>query len=297
MHRLFDGHPELWVMPGETFLHYNKHRWPNLSRSVEMKNFNIAYEHNEGIPVWHLFHASVLKKKQKNFEYDNPDFDIDFDRFLLGWRESMAACDQWSERKIIETYFENLFDRLASHPRRNTDHVVIKTPRLGLDHRRFFDLFPDGRLIMMRRSLKSYVGSELTRNGFPPSGLRDRARRYKLITRYTRLHRFAELVYDEIRGNDRVALVDYETLTEQSEAEMRRLASFTGISYDEILTVPSVYGRPWISNSSFREAREGTRGRVTARKGGSSGLTAFEETLVDQLYRRLPILPLEKALA
>ena len=288
IHRLLDGHSQLWVMPIESALNANKYLFPNFAASVANHRFNLSYEFDNALPVWNFFRAATLKKYPKSFEVDNPDFDFDFDAFLNEWRNLMESEAHWTETKILETYLQAVFANLNSHPRRNSDRYVLKTPRLGFHYRRFFELCPDGRLIIMARKLESYVGSEVRRSGVEPNGSYNRARRLKLIANLCRLHKFASNVIAELSSEPKAHSIDFNDLTADVEGQMRKVAGFLEIEFEEILTVPTAYGEPWISNSSFREERTGTRGRVVHRSERQQSLTKTEQIALKLFDRMLP---------
>ena len=56
-------------------------------------------------------------------------------------------------------------------------------------------------------------------------------------------------------GEDRYRVVAYERLVADPEPVMRSLAAFIGVDYHPILTTPTVLGRPATSNSMFGERR------------------------------------------
>jgi hypothetical protein len=140
----------------------------------------------------------------------------------------------------------------------------------------------------MNRQVESYIGSEVRRSGIEPVGPYNRARRMKLIAHLCRLHKFARTVMAELSPDVRVRTIDFGDLTEDVEAEMRKIAEFLGIEFEEILTVPTVYGEPWISNSSFRDEREGTRGRVVSRSDRHQSLTKTERLALGVFERVFP---------
>ena len=69
---------------------------------------------------------------------------------------------------------------------------------------------------------------------------------------------------------------------------MARLAAFVGINFDKVLTIPSLYGKPWTANSSSREMRIGTQGRIISGNTGSRGLSKIELAALKMIFKTLP---------
>jgi hypothetical protein len=322
IHRLFDGHPGLYVHPSEMRFSQNKHRWPDLSVCVLLKSMNIAYEHSMGIPIWHLQKDAMLKKLTKNFEYDNPDFDFDFTGFLSHWRSSLEAAEQWSEGLVMFTLLRSFFANLKSHPARPADApIAIKTPRLGLDVERFFQLFPKGKLVFMRRQFDSFAASEIKRNklldmnwkcsrvqalrrflggvsrGEPwGPGCRSMVKRESQKVHFLRKlagdHKFMEQVVEDCKGMTNVMVIDYEELIADTRSVMWRLADFLEISRDGILLRPTLYGEDWISNSSF--GRE--KGKIDQGVMKRKTWTGKELARIQSIYKKAPVSTLDDVL-
>ncbi|MBI4184344.1 MAG: sulfotransferase [Proteobacteria bacterium] len=274
LQRLCDGHPDLWVHPSEAIFAGNKYQWPDLENAVRLRHFNTLFEHRSAIPVLDLFFSSRLGKLTQNLAEENPDFDFDFDRFLADWRGALAGHETWSEGLVLEEYLASFFRNLRSHPRRDSSFYLIKTPRLGFQHRRFFELFPTGGLIFVRRDPAGYIASELQRLVRPPSRLRHRLRRLKGIYQFARLSAFAEGLYRELAGHPRVLILPFEELVAETAPTMRRVADFIGVRFNAILTVPTLYERPWRSNSSYAQGVKGAIDGAPLRRAPFSGVEA-----------------------
>lgn len=324
IHRLIDGHPQLRVHPSESRFSQNKHRWPDLSVCVQLKHFNMAYEHNMGIPIRHLWEYAKLKKLTKNFEYDNPDFHFDFEAFLDDWRSSLINQETWSEGLIISTYLKSFFSHLQDHPQRpEGTPIVIKTPRLGLDISRFFQLFPDGKLIIMRRKFDAYAASEFKRGGFfnmPWKRSRLSAAKYMLscislgepwtptfraaLTRESDKvlflrklagdHKYVQQITEENKDGEKLMTIDYEDLVANTETVMWKIADFLNISRDKILLTPTLYGKEWISNSSF--ARDKGKGKIDKGVIKRQVWTEKERKRIHKIYQKTPPSTLDQVL-
>jgi hypothetical protein len=113
--------------------------------------------------------------------------------------------------------------------------------------RRFFGIYPDGRLISILRDPLSWFTSAQGRD--PEADAEGLLELWKRSAR--------EMVEAERRYGERVRVVRFEQLVLDTEGVMRGLAEFLGIEFDPVLAVPTFNGYPVGPNSSYETSDTG----------------------------------------
>jgi hypothetical protein len=251
--RLFDGHPQCHAHPHELLIGYPKpHTWPELPL-------------DEGPEVWFaklkegylstLFLKGRRKVPLKAAEKSKGAYPFllppAFQRTLF-LEEVERRAPLSSEREVLGCYMTSLFNGwLDNQNLRGQEKrwVVAFSPRRawgeGLD--RFFELYPDGRLISILRDPYSWFTSA---HGRDPEADAD-----GLLALWKRSA--GEMVEADRRYGERVRIVRFDELLRETEATMRGLAGFLGIDYDPVLTVPTFNGYPVGPNSSYETSGTG----------------------------------------
>ncbi len=240
--RLFDGHPECHAHPYELKIGH-KARWPKLDLAVPDSWFEALYEHKV---AQHLV-SGWSKPGLKETEVDVFPF-----LFLPRLQKQLFdACIAEGpverQREVLDAYFTAYFNawvdnqNLYSGPKRL---VTAFTPRTNLDPKsvkRFFRDYPDGWLVTIVREPRAWYAS---------------ASRHR--TEYNDLEAALELwrasataaIDARERHGERVVVLTYDELAQETETTMRRLAERFGIAWDPILLVPTFNSRPVRANSS-----------------------------------------------
>jgi tetratricopeptide (TPR) repeat protein len=130
---------------------------------------------------------------------------------------------------------------------------------------------PGARFVVLRRDPRD-TGLSLWRNMFP-EGLHRYAYDQTAMARYIRLHE-ALVAYWAERLPDRVHIVDYETLTEESEPVIRKLIDFAGLPWDDACLAPQSARRS-VATLSFAQVRQ------PIGRGSVAGWRRFEAGLGD----------------
>jgi Sulfotransferase family len=247
--RLFDGHPQCHAHPYELKIGH-KARWPKLELDAPESWFEALYEQKV---AQHLL-SGWSKPGLKETEVDV--FPFLFLPRLQKRLFDVCIAEQPVERQrdVLDAYFTAYFNawvdnqNLYSGPKRL---VTAFTPRTNLDPKsvkRFFRDYPDGWLVTIVREPRAWYAS---------------ASRHR--TEYNDLDAALELwrasataaIEARERYGERVVVVTYEELAQETEATMRGLAGRFGISWDPILLVPTFNSRPVRANSSDPVAQYG----------------------------------------
>jgi Sulfotransferase family len=282
--QLFDGHPECHAHPHELATGYPKSQhWPQLDLADPSSWYPMLYE----------------KYPQKHFRlgYQKPaerhgSDEIDVFPFLFLPRLQKAIFDAAvagmsidRPRQVFDCYFTSYFNawldnhNLYTGPKRV---VTAFAPRLvgkAASVAGLVDAYPDGFLVSIVRDPCAWYAS-----------VRKQAEHYQEVEPAVKRWRMStEAALDaRERYPDRVVVITYEELVQETEATMRRLADVIGISMSPILLEPTFNGRPIRANSSDSVRDYGVvADRTTAyRKTLELETIAQVQRLAGDLYER-----------
>jgi hypothetical protein len=286
--QLFDGHPECHAHPYEVHLRpeHEDPRWPKLRLDKSPQAwFDVLYEHQA---ARHLL-LGYSKPGRK--------VDVDVHPFLFLPRlqkeifeRCVASKHITRDRDIYDCYFTSYFNawldnqNLYTGPKKVitgfTPRAVFHAGSVG----RFFRSYPDGKLMSIVRDPRAWYASASKHRP-----------QYQDVERAMKLWRRSANAGLKAHGRhgDRVILLTYEELVEDTEATMSRLAERLGITMLPILLTPTFNGRLIRPNSSDAVQAYGVRReRVRAyRDDLTREQTSLVDELADDLYDRFRALP------
>jgi hypothetical protein len=156
------------------------------------------------------------------------------------------------QRQVLDAYFTAFFNAWLDYQQLYTPKqwLVAFTP--GLSSRedsvaRFFRDYPDGRLLSSVRDPRSWF---VSLRGKQPGLTPDKA-----MPRWIRSAEQA--IQNRRRFGERVRLVSFETLLEDTPGTMARVADWLDLAWDDVLTRPSFQGFDIRANSSWKVERAG----------------------------------------
>ena len=282
--QLFDGHPEVHAHPHELYIGKpNKWDWPPLDLSDPGSWFATLYE--PLVAEW------VEKGYVKDDTARRKGGEPDVFPFVFSPKLQRAIFDRAieerpveSEREVLDAYFTSYFNAWLDNQNLSgpKQAVVAFTPRLAMELERverYFAAYPDGLLVSVVRDPRGWYASA-----------RGHRKYYADLEEAIGLWRTSTEAAIEAaaRWPDRVAVLSYEELLEDTEATMTRLAARIGIAMTSELLVPTFNSRPIRANSSAAVERTG----IIAERGSAfrEALSADEiaqvERLAGDLYER-----------
>ena len=247
--QLFDGHAECHAHPHEVWIgHPSSAHWPPLDLEKRDEWFPILYEKKT------VKYAQRGYRKSGRHEVGAEDvFPFLFSARLQKriFDAAVAAGPVRTERDVLNAYFTSYFNAwLDNHNLYTGPKRVVTgfTPRLATrasNVASFFSAYPDGFLVAIVRDPRSWFASA-----------RKHSERYAEVERAIRLwRRSAEATLAAAdRYPDRVCVVTYEQLVDETEAVMSGLARRIGIVFDPVLVTPTFNGRPIRANSHHQVA-------------------------------------------
>jgi hypothetical protein len=247
--QLFDGHHELYAHPHELKFGFpRKINWPPIDLDDPPKRwFEILFENNV------IDHFKMGYKKQKNIDETFPFIFLPSVQKEL-FMQQIKSLKAISVRDVFDAYMTSYFGAWLNNQNAfgNKKYIVGFTARLAMYEKNmesFFEIYPDGRLISIVRNPKNWY----------PSASRHKPLVYNDIKESLELWKksVSSMFKNKSRYGDRVCLLTFEDLIGKTEAVMRHLADFLGISYDEILLTPTFNKFPIKANTSFKAKQHG----------------------------------------
>ena len=273
-HRLFDGHPDLRVWPFELLLGRDnfpvdafdetwfrgRFRWPRLQKELAIGDAHVLFD---------AISDSELKAVLQSPETaKHSAFRLDVS--LGEWRRVTAV--RWNGQQdrtqaaFLESYINAFFEASGDD---DTRPVLGHCPIAILDAPEMWADFPKAKLIHVIRS--PFGGFADMRQRHPSLDPVLYARKWSLINGAAAMWAG--------KYPDRVNLIALPQLVEDTEAVMRRLSSWLGLPFNEVLLNPTWRGRV------LDQTRMGPFGgapniATAARDAGAADLTSDERRII-----------------
>jgi len=248
--QLFDGHPECHAHPPEWHIAYSgKGAWPQL---------DLKDDPEEWFKI--LFEPQVSRAFRKGYQKPAGQ---EVDRFPFLFlpslqREIFLRCvtrvKVTSPRDVFDAYMTSYFNAWLDNQNRCGPKKIITAFTAGFamneqNVERFFDVYPDGKLLSIIRDPRTWYGS--AQRYWKKQG-RDCEHELDLWKRSAQA-----MMKNKERYGDRVCVLRFEDLLSHTEPTMRSLARYLGIHFDSALLVPTFNKLPSKANSSFAVDRYG----------------------------------------
>ena len=281
--QLFDGHPECHAHPHELKIGYpRKRNWPVLDPARPESWFEILFEKRS----FRQFVRGYSKTPKRVGSGDVFPFIFSTRLQKAIFDASVASRSPVNERDVLDCYFTSYFNawldnqNLYAGPKRVLTAFV---PRLAMEPGnvdRFFGAYPDGWLVSIVRDPRVWYAAA---SSYAPEHYGD----LESALRLWRCSTEAALDARE-RFGERVLLLTYEQLVQDTEATVLRVAELIGITFTEQLLVPTFNQRPIRANSGESVDRYGVLPeRASARRDSlDAGTTAKIDELAGELYHR-----------
>lgn len=301
LNQLFDGHPELAAYPQELRFGFEYDDvWPPLDPGLgAARNFRMLFD----LKFARLMRGGYMKGGTKRVSQDQKnlvDRDPELHQFFLVPRvQYLVFTALWERdapqtaRRIMDHFLTSLFSAWLDYQGQFGDKkwVTAFAPRFAHaaeNVARFFEMYPDGRLIQIVRDPQTWCASaQWHRKSFVEG-----AGREDLVETWAAS---AQSMLDNTsRYGNRVLIVTFEDLVGRTEETMRWLAREFGIAYDSALLRPSFNGRPMRANSSFSGDQSGViqspLGRAALLSNDDKGvITARCQELHQQVLRHAAV--------
>lgn len=248
--QLFDGHPQLLAHPYELKVGYpDKQYWPRDVGGVTADDLFFTHV-DKWLETAAIYGLTKQTKKEWAEEESLPFlFPLDLFRSIF-LSELNAFSPKLPARRILDAYFTAFFSSLLTEGAPDSvgaRYVAAFAPRVGThptEAQRFFETYPDGRLIhVLRNPLAWYASARGHHRGYRDMQL--------AVGAWVDTTRGAARIKREF--GERMAVIRYEDLVLSSEAVMGRLADWLGIEMEPSLLLPTFCGIPIRADSSYKD--------------------------------------------
>lgn len=279
--QLFDSHPEVHAHPHELKIGYpKKYMWPQLNLNQGPRHwFNLLFEES----VIQLFEEGYKKEPTSNITF--PFIFLPYVQKKIFY-EYFKSLDSISMRDIFDAYMTSYFGAWLNNHNYGAGkkYVTGFTPRLSEDAgnmEKFFTIYPDGRLISIVRNPQNWFPSALRHN---EKIKKDKYSDIKVaLSQWTA--NSAAMIRNKERYQEKVCIITFEDLIQDTEKVMKHLAQTLGIKYERILTEPTFNGAPIKANTSFDSTDGGIITKTTERhKTLSAEEAMFIEKETKEIY-------------
>jgi len=251
--QLFDGHPEVHAHPHEFKIGYpKKDNWPPIELNDRPERwFEILFEETS----IRLFEEGYRKERASKTTYPFIFLPALQKQIFLTYLKILPSCGL---RDIFNAYMTSYFGAWLNNQNYSGQKrlVIGFTPRLS-DHvqnmERFFEVYPDGRLISVLRNPQDWFPSAFRHNVKIKKDKYGEIR--KALDQWCTSAR--AIVRNKSRYAERVCIIRFEDLVQDTDRIMRLLADFIRIEFDERLLTPTFNRNLIQANSSFDNCEPG----------------------------------------
>jgi hypothetical protein len=278
--QLFDGHPQVHAHPGELHIGPGKSHWPDIRMDEAPEQwFDRLFE---GITLEYL-HEGYSKtapgaRDAGTFDVFPFRFDPDLQREIFLTEAGSATTPRAVLDAYMTSYFNAWLDN-AGHggPKRAVTAFAARLAMNKPDLAAFFEDYEDGRLLTIVRDPKGWFESS-----------RRYSDRYENVERAVKTWRRStrSSLDAKKRYGDRVYVLSFEQLVRETEATMRALCDYLGLTFSDELLTPTFNGLPIRADSSRRVESYGVvRDRAESPSLDPATLAAIEAGTAE-LYDR-----------
>ena len=249
--QLLDGHSQIFAHPHELSIGFpTKYDWPDLDLGDTPKKwFELLFEQYTKFFFTHGYSKYPPRLKR---EYNDLN---DFAFLLSPWIQrklflgEIDKRDIRNQRDILDCYMTSYFNAWLDYQGLNLPKKYISgfTPRVSMNSKgtdRFFRDYPDGKLISSIREPKSWFAS--IRRHVPE--------KYSDIemTMELWIQSATAMIRNKKKYGSSVFLINFESLINETELNMRSVAKFLDIKIEPTLLAPTFQGMEIRANSSVK---------------------------------------------
>ena len=245
--RLLDAHPAVHSTPFELLYAPQKVRMPS---DEEVSGLAGDWDRFSNTLLFRQNFQRVARHSHVNKDqYGRAPFAFDYERFeadVRAWFEAAGGGIAYADAMAasLNAFFRTWLGEAEGAPRElQVNHLSMACLASA---ERFFELFPDGRIVQTLRDPLSWYAS-----------MKGHFRIADLDLTYM-VYALEIWIESTLRGliaarlwPDRYTVVRYGDLVEDCPGSMKAVAAFLGTPYDEVMTRPTVGGLDWLGNSSF----------------------------------------------
>jgi hypothetical protein len=237
---LLDGHPQLVVLPEETFYLENRQKFLALKSFPEKLQFLL-----EKTDLRFLAHGKFAPAREVGSTDARDYSNFDYQKFLA-LAENFIRAPEMNDSLFFSEIIRAYAIVLGLDWRRCA-RWVEKTTSNEVRHATMRELFPDAKLIQLLRDPRAVFAS----------------RKKRLMSRYgqhTKAHRLVREWNRTARETPRLRkhpeknlVIRYEDLVRQPQSIIETVCQFAGLEFFPAMLQPTRAGEKWQGNSAFQE--------------------------------------------
>jgi hypothetical protein len=231
LNRLFDGHPEINALPHEFATRPGtKHPWPAIDLAKAPQDwFKVLFTEAD---------IASIRKKFRHVKAESTTVPFVFLQFIQEqiFLKQLDSSETIKRRDVIDAYITSCFGawldyQNLSGPKKYTTvcAVDLSLPQESMEN--FFKIYPAGKLISLVRNPEDWLAWARTQEPEIYENTQSATNRWQAIVR--------AVLEIKRKYGDRVCLIKFEDLINNSGSIMRYLAEFLEISFEDILLTPT----------------------------------------------------------
>lgn len=241
LRNLFDGHPDLFVIPIETHFFQLSEMWVSYySRRTKPKSNDIN-SIKENLINWVQFQNSKNNFFADGFTKGKWDIDL--------FSQIIKSVDVNNPNELLNLYYSSLYKSLYNKEIDENLRVVEKSVENAEFVWELSNYYPDAQFIhIIRNPYANLVALRKYTSIRKSSKLKNAL--YSMYSSYYYL-------YKNKKNIQRYYIIKYEDLVIETNKIMNDISTFLGISFIDILTTPTSLGMNWKGNSTSKNKFNG----------------------------------------
>jgi hypothetical protein len=268
MRSLFDGHPDLFVIPTESHFFQNIKYWVSyFPRRTKPQNLKFDEMKSE-LRYWIKHVNSINQEITDGFTENRWN--------LQEFKKVIDSSPVTNLRDLSDLYVRAMYRSLYQKDYTSSLEFVEKSVENAEFASEWKQLYPQARFIHILRnpysnlvSLRKYMSHSA--KSFPA-----------LKTAVYAMYNSYYFLYKNLRNIDDYKVVIYEDLLDNPQKVMKDIALFLDLNLNDILLKPTLFGKLWEGNSMSGEKFQGISKKNIDR--WKKDITDFEIHIVNELF-------------
>jgi hypothetical protein len=243
---LLDSHPELYVNLYQDCVPLIFHLDPGLMKFIKGREFFFLRRALAAHSYYFFYEEAanyapiplVLGSKK----YVDIPLSINFNEFEKSWTEVLSIEEEWTPEGICEEIYSALKKQVE--PDNLSEKLVYNTAYSVGFVENFFTMYPNSRMLYLQRPLMDAAASIFGRYYFDKE---KRAQEVKHWINYSAQEWRQEKILckeSQEKYPDRMLVVSFEKLIQNTKHEMQKVCDFLEIEFDEVMTKATYQGNP-----------------------------------------------------
>lgn len=269
MRNLFDGHPDLFVVPMESHFFEHSKKWVSYyARKTKPQDISFD-EIKANMLNWIRFSNEVTQTVTDAFTEGKWNVEL--------FKESLFSQDVNSQKDLFDLYVRSIYKSLHEkdiNPEVNFVEKSVENAEFAIELQK---IYPKARFIHILRNPYSNIVAfrkYVSPKKFPYL----KTVLFSMYNSYYYLLKNIDLI-------DNYFIIKYEDLISNPEGVMNELANSLNIKFDSKLLSPSLLGEFWGGNSTSKEKFKGVSNKNIDK--WKKEITSFEINIINELFENI----------